>query len=186
MEVDGLTGGLPVVSARATGVGAEIGITGATVELPTEDRLWAHLAQAETLRYRIRGQEDWAEYPGNPALFASFRSDCAALGTEPANPGPPAPPALACTDETLARSSNEGVETEIEIRNDSGADRRVVWMDEAGNRVEMGTLPAGQSATLGTRDSHIWLIADSAGACLSIHAAVADITLAAPPRVDSK
>ena len=88
LEVDGLTGGLPVVSARATGVGAEIGITGAMVELPTEDRLWAHLAQAQTLRYRIRGQEDWAEYPGNPALFASFRSDCAARVAAPVGPGP--------------------------------------------------------------------------------------------------
>ena len=86
----------------------------------------------------------------------------------------------------MARSSDQGVETEIEIRNDSGADRVVFWIDETGNRVEMGTLPAGQSATLGTRDSHIWLIADSAGVCLSIHASAADITIAGQARVDSK
>ena len=190
LEFDGLTGGLPVVTARAIGVGAELGITGGSVELPTNDRLWTHLAQAETLRYRIRGQEDWAEYPGAPDLFASFQSDCAAqaafAGATGAESTPDANATLTCSEEEVAISGQLGSETEIVIRNDSGVDRLVYWMDETGIRVEMGGLPAGQSATLGTRDSHYWLIADSAGACVSIHTGSSDITLPAPARVDSK
>ena len=202
IEFEGLTGGLPVISGHAMGVGAEMGVTGARIELPVSDRLWTHLAQAETIQYGVRGLENWTVFEGAPAQFARFQSECAAFGTAPVPATSESPSATstlpgpgfdattgiaACSDETLALSTDDGEAMDLTIENRGTADLRVFWMDTSGARVEMGLLPAGQSATLGTRQSHVWMIADANGTCLELrNAAGGDITFGAAPRADGK
>ena len=195
VEFEGLTGGLPVVTGRASGVGAEIGITGVVIESPSDDRLWQHLGASESFRYRVRGQDDWIVYPADPAQFSAFVAECRALGGQSEPSEGPLPPAIFdpatqiadCSDEPLARSTQMGEEIDVTVTNAATEVRVIYWLDENGARVERGRVPPGRSATLGTLQSHVWLIADEAGTCLEIRASTfGDFTIGDAPRADTK
>lgn len=183
VEFDGLTGGLPVVTGTATGIGAEFGITGAAVEFPTGDRLWDHLATTDSLRYRIRGQDTWSELPGAPTLFAAFRTDCAAgAGPSPDPTGEPTDPAttgLDCANLNALASSETGAPRDIRVTNRGSTAVQVIWFDLTGSQVVLGAVPPGNSATLGTDVGHLWMISDAVGTCLSLHDGSGDIDI--PP-----
>lgn len=167
---------LPAYQASASGVGAEVGITGFRLDLPIDDELWAYLAQTPLLRYRLRGQTDWVEYPGDTQVFSSFRSNCAALGA--ANPpltSGTAPVSAArnlyptCDDLGSLASTETGQPRDLSVSNETAAPLRVFWLDTNGAPVEMGQLPAGQSATLGSDAGHYWVVTDSAGNCRAVY-----------------
>lgn len=185
IEFEGLTGGLPVVNGRASGVGAEIGITGAVIESRANDRLWQHLAAADTIRYRVRGQEDWTSFPGDPAQMAAFQMECGNL--EPAGTPLP-PPVVDCSGVGSLASTDTGAPLEIAIINQSDSPIQVFWIDPTAMPTEMGTVPPGQSAQLGTDAGHFWMIGDADGTCQSVHDSGRDIIIssATPARVDTK
>lgn len=190
VEFDGFTG---AISGVAIGIGAEFGITGATVEISTTDPFWAQLAIQSELRYRLAGQSTWITLPAEPALLQSFVADCAALATNDSG-GSPLPSASFdpetgigfCSEEQFARSDQLGPELSITLSNQTGETQRVFWIDENGARVELGSLAAGQSATLDTRATHVWLIADASGNCMELRRPLSDITLTPPAPANGK
>ncbi|MEM1273686.1 MAG: hypothetical protein AAGF88_07715 [Pseudomonadota bacterium] len=186
VEFDGLTNALPVIGGQAVGIGAEIGITGAMIETDTNGPLWDHLATTDTIRYRIRGQQNWVELPGAPDEITAFRSNCLSLSgaaprTPPAasEPGPTHVPT--CADLPGLVSTETGDAQEIAVINDSAFTARVIWLDPTGNQIDVGVLAPGQTASLGSDKGHIWVIANAAGVCQSVHEARApEIRIADP------
>ncbi|MBF9030160.1 hypothetical protein HKCCE3408_07120 [Rhodobacterales bacterium HKCCE3408] len=203
VEFEGLGGGLPVVSGRIQGLGAEIGIQGVRIEAPVDDRLWAHIAAADPIRYRLRATppRGWMQIPGDPGTTLSdFVAQCAAAGAAPAEPAPATDTVATdagCDRLAEARSIEGGNAREVLVVNNSGSDRGVVWIDENGDEVSMGTLPAGATGTLDTKTGHVWMFTDETGDCAAVFETgltdqfvLAPATAApaepAPARVDTK
>lgn len=195
LEFPGLAGALPLVNGNAVGVGAEIGISGVSVTLPADDRLWAHMIMVPRFSFGMRGTDAMVEIPGDQGgVISGFVSACQAAGAagapaaatppaqtvilEPAAPTPP--PALptfsigdtaaepACGDLSSLASEETGQARSVQVVNDSGGTRGITFIGTDGTLSDLGQLQPGQSGTLDTDAGHLWMITDGPGNCLEL------------------
>lgn len=82
-------------------------------------------------------------------------------------------PELECADEGLLFSIADIVPAQITFHNESGAVRRIYWLDYMGDRVDYGVIVDGDAHVQGTYATHPWVVTDASEVCVGIY--VADV-----------
>lgn len=95
-------------------------------------------------------------------------------------------PKIDCSKEKTNKSSAAGAAVELIIKNNSGKEVEIFWLDAAGQRKSYGRLGAGDQRTQSTYRGHPWLLADTNGECLFVVANLAqDATTVCVGEIDA-
>ena len=164
------------VQAVAFGVGAEFGISGASMVMTVDDPAWLVIAGGDRLlvesvdtgtQYRVSGN--------GPNTLGPFLADCAIIQSlDPGGPSAPAAPIaaqpgfLSCDNLGRVLSNDSGATFEMDFINGTNGSRNLVWIDQNGTQSPQATLAPGEAARFTTDSSHIWMATDGAGMCMEM------------------
>jgi VHL beta domain len=183
------TAGIYAHTFTATGsdINAVTGRSQPELTIATDDPFWTALIKEAFLVVQTGTATPYAlslkgsSAAGRPFIDACNSAAYAGLPGAPAVPGAgfPAPPGSAptgatggdypCSGEATLRAQRTNIESKLIVRNQSGREIQLFWIDYDGNRRPFLSLGPGETGVQPTFFTHPWLVADSSGRCMAIY-----------------
>lgn len=173
-----------VLSGEVVGVGAEVGITGASIAVELDDPLWLALRALPELRYGVVNPTDHQLLlEGSSGPVAEFLADCTDIPepeqpvvATPEPPPPGSPAATSCEAIDSLKTTGGGAPATVTFVNQADGFRSVMWIDGDGIPQQYGNLNPGQAYVQSTFVGHVWMITDGPGNCLEVYVPPAGAT----------